>query len=141
MSRQRKIIISSPKAPAAVGPYSQGVQVGKFLYLSGQIPLNAAGELQQGDIVIQAIQVLENIKALLAAAGLCPADVVKTTVFLIDLADFAEMNRVYAEYFPHNPPARSTIQVAALPKGASIEIEVVAMDSRDLAAITEPTPA
>ncbi len=140
MSRQRKII-SSPKAPAAVGPYSQGVQVGKFLYLSGQIPLNAAGELQQGDIVIQAIQVLENIKALLAAAGLCPADVVKTTVFLTDLADFAEMNRVYAEYFPHNPPARSTIQVAALPKGASIEIEVVAVDSRDMAAITEPTPA
>jgi 2-iminobutanoate/2-iminopropanoate deaminase len=140
MSKNRKII-SSPKAPAAVGPYSQGVQVGKFLYLSGQIPLNAAGELQQGDIVIQAIQVLENIKALLAAAGLCPADVVKTTVFLTDLANFAEMNRVYAEYFPHNPPARSTIQVAALPKGASIEIEVVAVDSRDLAAITEPTPA
>lgn len=140
MSKNRKII-SSPKAPAAVGPYSQGVQVGKFLYLSGQIPLNAAGELQQGDIVIQAIQVLENIKALLAAAGLCPADVVKTTVFLTDLANFAEMNRVYAEYFPHNPPARSTIQVAALPKGASIEIEVVAVDSRDMAAITEPTPA
>jgi 2-iminobutanoate/2-iminopropanoate deaminase len=140
MSKNRKII-SSPKAPAAVGPYSQGVQVGKFLYLSGQIPLNAAGELQQGDIVIQAVQVLENIKALLAAAGLCPADVVKTTVFLTDLANFAEMNRVYAEYFPHNPPARSTIQVAALPKGASIEIEVVAVDSRDLAAITEPTPA
>jgi 2-iminobutanoate/2-iminopropanoate deaminase len=140
MSKNRKII-SSPKAPAAVGPYSQGVQVGKFLYLSGQIPLNAAGELQQGDIVIQAIQVLENIKALLAAAGLCPADVVKTTVFLTDLADFAEMNRVYAEYFPHNPPARSTIQVAALPKGASIEIEVVAVDSRDIEAITEPTPA
>jgi 2-iminobutanoate/2-iminopropanoate deaminase len=140
MSKNRKII-SSPKAPAAVGPYSQGVQVGKFLYLSGQIPLNAAGELQQGDIVIQAVQVLENIKALLAAAGLCPADVVKTTVFLTDLADFAEMNRVYAEYFPHNPPARSTIQVAALPKGASIEIEVVAVDSRDIEAITEPTPA
>ncbi len=140
MSKQRKII-SSPKAPAAVGPYSQGVQVGKFLYLSGQIPLNAAGELQQGDIVIQAIQVLENIKALLAEVGLCPADVVKTTVFLTDLGDFAEMNRVYAEYFPHNPPARSTIQVAALPKGASIEIEVVAVDSRDMAAITEPTPA
>ena len=140
MSKQRKII-SSPKAPAAVGPYSQGVQVGKFLYLSGQIPLNAAGELQRGDIVVQAIQVLENIKALLAAAGLCPADVVKTTVFLTDLGDFAEMNRVYAEYFPHNPPARSTIQVADLPKGASIEIEVVAVDSRDIETITEPTPA
>jgi 2-iminobutanoate/2-iminopropanoate deaminase len=140
MSKKRKII-SSPKAPAAVGPYSQGVQVGKFLYLSGQIPLNAAGELQQGDILLQTIQVLENIKALLAEAGLCPADVVKTTVFLTDLGDFAEMNRVYAEYFPHNPPARSTIQVAALPKGASIEIEVVAVDSREMEAITEPTPA
>jgi 2-iminobutanoate/2-iminopropanoate deaminase len=140
MSKKRKII-SSPKAPAAVGPYSQGVQVGKFLYLSGQIPLNAAGELQRGDIVVQAVQVLENIKALLAEAGLCPADVVKTTVFLTDMADFAEMNRVYAEYFPHNPPARSTIQVAALPKGASIEIEVVAVDSREAEAVTEPTPA
>jgi 2-iminobutanoate/2-iminopropanoate deaminase len=140
MSKKRKII-SSPKAPAAVGPYSQGVQVGKFLYLSGQIPLNAAGELQQGDIVIQTVQVLENIKALLAEAGLCPADVVKTTVFLTDMANFAEMNRVYAEYFPLNPPARSTIQVAALPKGAAIEIEVVAVDSSEVEAMTGPTPA
>jgi 2-iminobutanoate/2-iminopropanoate deaminase len=125
MSQERKVI-SSPKAPQSVGPYSQGVQVGQFLYLSGQIPLNAAGELQQGDIVVQTIQVLENIKALLAEAGMCPADVVKTTVFLTDLGNFAEMNRVYAEYFPLHPPARSTIQVAALPKGAAVEIEVVA---------------
>jgi 2-iminobutanoate/2-iminopropanoate deaminase len=128
MSNERKFI-SSPKAPPAVGPYSQGVQVGHFLFLSGQIPLNAAGELQQGDIVVQAIQVLENIKALLAEAGMCPADVVKTTVFLTDLGNFAEMNRVYAEYFPLNPPARSTIQVAALPKGADLEIEVIARKS------------
>ena len=126
MSKERKVI-SSPKAPPAAGPYSQGIQVGNFLYLSGQIPLNAAGELQQGDIVVQTIQVLENIKALLAEAGMCPADVVKTTVFLTDLGNFAEMNRVYAEYFPLNPPARSTIQVAALPKGADIEIEVIAL--------------
>ncbi len=126
MSKDRTVI-SSPQAPAAVGPYSQGVRVGQMLFLSGQIPLNAAGELQRGDIVVQTIQVLENIKALLAAAGMCLADVVKTTVFLTDMGDFAEMNRVYAEYFPHNPPARSTIQVVALPKGASIEIEVVAM--------------
>ncbi len=126
MSKNRKII-SSSQAPAAVGPYSQGVQVGNLLFLSGQIPLNAAGELQRGDIVVQTIQVLENIKALLAAAEMGLADVVKATVFLTDMDDFAEMNRVYAEYFPHNPPARSTIQVAALPKGASIEIEVIAM--------------
>lgn len=140
MSPERKVI-SSPKAPSAVGPYSQGVQVGNFLYLSGQIPINAAGELQQGDIVVQTIQVLENIKTLLAAAGMSPADVVKATVFLTDLGNFAEMNRVYAEYFPHNPPARSTIQVAALPKGADIEIEVVAVKISDLPEITDPTPA
>lgn len=128
MSKERKII-SSSNAPPAVGPYSQGVKVGHFLYLAGQIPLNPAGELQQGDIVIQTVQVLENVKALLAEAGMCPADVVKTTVFITDLANFAEMNRVYAEYFPVNPPARSTIQVAALPKGADVEIEVVAYKS------------
>ena len=128
MSKERKVI-SSPKAPPAAGPYSQGIQVGNFLYLSGQIPLNADGLLQQGDIVVQTIQVLENVKALLAEAGMCPADVVKTTVFLTDLGNFAEMNRVYAEYFPLNPPARSTIQVAALPKGADIEIEVIASKS------------
>lgn len=128
MSKERKII-SSSNAPPAVGPYSQGVKVGHFLYLAGQIPLNPAGELQQGDIVIQTVQVLENVKALLAEAGMCPADVVKTTVFLTDLGNFAEMNRVYAEYFPVNPPARSTIQVAALPKGADVEIEVVAYRS------------
>lgn len=125
MSKEHRLI-SSPKAPPAVGPYSQGVQVGEFVFLSGQIPLNAAGELQQGDIVVQTIQVLENIKALLAEAQLCLADVVKATVFLTDMGDFAEMNRVYAEYFPVKPPARSTIQVAALPKGAAIEIEVIA---------------
>jgi len=128
MSKDRTVI-TSPKAPAAVGPYSQGVRLGQMLFLSGQIPLNAAGEVQQGDIVVQTIQVLENIKALLAAAGMCLADVVKTTVFLTDMGDFAEMNRVYAEYFPHNPPARSTIQVAALPKGAAVEIEAIAMKS------------
>lgn len=129
MSKERQTF-SSPKAPPAVGPYSQGVQVGHFVYLSGQIPLNAAGEFQSGDIVVQTIQVLENIKALLAEVGLSLADVVKTAVFLTDLGNFAEMNRVYAEYFPKNPPARSTIQVAALPKGAAVEIEAVAFRSK-----------
>jgi 2-iminobutanoate/2-iminopropanoate deaminase len=141
MSKERKTI-SSPKAPPSVGPYSQGVQVGNFVYLSGQIPLNAAGEFQQGDIVVQTIQVLENIKALLAEAEMCLADVVKTTVFLTDLGNFAEMNRVYAEYFPLNPPARSTIQVAALPKGAAIEIEVIASKKESkMEPITDPTAA
>jgi 2-iminobutanoate/2-iminopropanoate deaminase len=140
MSKERQVI-SSPQAPPSVGPYSQGVQVGHFLYLSGQIPLNAAGELQQGDIVVQTVQVLENIKALLAAAQMSLADVVKTTVFLTDLGNFAEMNRVYAEYFPENPPARSTIQVAALPKGAAIEIESIAVRSSDFEKITDDTAA
>jgi 2-iminobutanoate/2-iminopropanoate deaminase len=143
MSKERKVI-SSPKAPPSVGPYSQGIQVGNFLYLSGQIPLNAAGEFQQGDIVVQTIQVLENIKALLAEAGLSLADVVKTTVFLTDMGNFAEMNRVYAEFFPEAPPARSTIQVSALPKGAAVEIEAIAVKSKkdkDWEEITEPTAA
>jgi 2-iminobutanoate/2-iminopropanoate deaminase len=141
MSRERTII-SSPKAPPSVGPYSQGVQVGNFVFLSGQIPLNTAGELDQGGIVEQTIQVLENIKALLAAVGLGLADVVKTTVFLTDLSNFAEMNRVYAEYFPQQPPARSTIQVAALPKGAAIEIEALAVKPQEESEpITPPTAA
>jgi 2-iminobutanoate/2-iminopropanoate deaminase len=141
MSKKRTVI-SSPKAPSSVGPYSQGIQVGHFVFLSGQIPLNAGGELQQGDIVVQTIQVLENIKALLAEAGLTMADVVKTTVFLTDLGNFAEMNRVYAEYFPEKPPARSTIQVAALPKGAAVEIEALAIEGeKESEPITVPSAA
>jgi 2-iminobutanoate/2-iminopropanoate deaminase len=123
----KKQIITSNQAPAAVGPYSQAVAAGPFVFCSGQIPLNQAGELVQGDIVVQTVQVLENLKVVLAAAGLTLGHVVKTTVFLADLADFAEMNRVYAEYFTEHPPARSTIQVAGLPKGASVEIEAVAI--------------
>ncbi|AEB08735.1 endoribonuclease L-PSP [Desulfobacca acetoxidans DSM 11109] len=126
MSKERKIIRST-KLPPAVGPYSPGVQAGHFLFLSGQLALNPAGELLQGDIVVQTIQIMENIKTLLEEAGLTLQDIVKTTVFLTDMGDFAEMNRVYAEYFPENPPARSTIQVAALPKGAAIEIEAIAV--------------
>jgi 2-iminobutanoate/2-iminopropanoate deaminase len=123
----KKHIITSDQAPAAVGPYSQAVAAGPLVFFSGQIPINQAGELVQGDIVVQTVQVFENLKALLAAAGLTLGQVVKTTVFLADLADFKEMNRVYAEFFPEQPPARSTIQVAGLPKGASVEIEAVAL--------------
>ena len=122
----KKRIITAKKAPAAVGPYSQAVVAGPFVFLSGQIPMNQQGEMVQGDIVVQTVQALENVKAVLEAADLTLKDVVKATVFLADMADFAEMNRVYGEYFPSDPPARSTIQVARLPKNASVEIEVVA---------------
>ena len=121
-----KHIIFSDQAPAAVGPYSQAVAAGPFVFVSGQIPLNQQGEMVKGDIVVQTVQVIENLKAVLEAAGLSLKEVVKTTVFLADMADFAEMNRVYGEFFPEKPPARSTIEVAALPKNAAVEIEAVA---------------
>jgi 2-iminobutanoate/2-iminopropanoate deaminase len=125
-------IVSSPAAPRAIGPYSQAVLVerggGRTLYCSGQIPLDpATGELVPGDIVPQTERVLANVEAVLAAAGMSCADVVKTTVYLTDLGDFARMNEVYARRFPSAPPARSTVQVAALPRGARVEIEVVAV--------------
>ncbi len=122
----KKRIITSEQAPAAVGAYSQAVAAGPFVFISGQIPLNREGQMVQGDIVVQTVQVMENLKAILKAAGLSLQDVVKTTIFLADMADFAEMNRVYGEFFPENPPARSTFQVAALPKNAAVEIEAVA---------------
>ncbi len=122
----RKQIITTDQAPAAVGPYSQAVAAGPFVFISGQLPLNQQGDMVQGDIVVQTVQVMENLQAILAAADLSLKDVVKTTVFLADMADFAEMNRVYSEFFPKNPPARSTIQVAALPRQAEVEIEAVA---------------
>lgn len=123
----RKTIIASEDAPAAVGPYSQAVAAGPFVYVSGQIPVDRHGKPVQGDIVVQTVQVLENLKAVLAAAGLGLEHVIKTTVYLTDLADFQEMNRVYGEFFPEKPPARSTVQVAGLPKGVAVEIEAVAM--------------
>jgi 2-iminobutanoate/2-iminopropanoate deaminase len=123
----KKQIIVTDKAPPAVGAYSQAVAAGPFVFLSGQIPLDAQGNLIKGDIVVQTVQVMENIKAVLASQGLTLKEVVKATVFLADLADFQEMNRAYAEFFPEKPPARSTVQVAALPRGAGVEIEVVAL--------------
>ena len=122
----KKQIITSEQAPAAVGPYSHAVAAGPFVFVSGQIPINRQGEMVPGDIVVQTVQVLENLKAILVAAGLSLNDVVKTTVFLKDMADFAEMNRVYGEFFPENPPARSTLQVAGLARNAAVEIEAVA---------------
>ena len=123
----KKHILQTTQAPPAVGPYSQAVAAGPYLFISGQIPLDSAGNKVEGDIVVQTVQVLENLKAILAAAGLTLRDVVKTTVFLADLADFAEMNRVYGEYFGEKPPARSTVQVAGLPRGVAVEIEAVAV--------------
>lgn len=122
-----KEIISTTNAPAAVGPYSQAIWTGELLLCAGQIPLDpATGEVVGTTVTEQATQVCENIKGVLAAKGFTFANVVKTTVFLMDLAEFGEMNAVYAKYFAEPYPARSTIQVAGLPKGSRVEIEVIA---------------
>ena len=121
-----KKIVLTDKAPAPIGPYSQAVSVGDLVFLSGQIPLDPTGELVDGDIEAATQRVLDNIRAVLESESLSFRHVVKTTVFMRDLALFPRMNAVYATAFPENPPARSTVQVAALPKGVSVEIEVVA---------------
>ena len=120
--------ISSPEAPAAIGPYSPAIRAGNLLFLSGQIPLNPAdGSLVSGDIAAQTDQVLRNISALLHAAGATFANVVRTTVFLADMNEFAAMNAVYAKYASVPPPARSTVQVARLPRDARVEIDAIAV--------------
>ena len=119
--------VSSPQAPKPIGPYSQGVISGGLLFVSGQIALDpATGELVQGDIEAQVERVLQNVMAILKEAKMGPEHVVKTTVYLADLADFPRMNEIYGRYLGKEPPARSTIQVAALPKGARVEIDVIA---------------
>jgi 2-iminobutanoate/2-iminopropanoate deaminase len=122
--------IQSLQAPKAIGPYSQAIEApaGRTLYLSGQIPLDpATGELVQGDIASQTERVMQNMKAVLEAAGATFDQVVKTTLFLTDLGDFAKVNEVYGRHFRMAPPARSTVQVAALPRGARVEIECIAV--------------
>lgn len=120
-------IVSTDKAPAAIGPYSQAVRCGNMLFCSGQIPLDpATGELVPGDISCQAEQVMNNIAAMLAAAGIGFNDVVKTTVYLTDMADFAAVNEVYGSRFSNHKPARSTVAVKSLPRGALLEVEVIA---------------
>lgn len=122
MSRQ---IISTSNAPAAIGPYSQAIRAGQFLFASGQLGLDpTSGELREG-IEAQTRQALANMQAVLAEAGATVANVVKTTIFLADMADFAVVNRIYGEVFGHEPPARSTVQVAALPKNGLVEIEMI----------------
>jgi 2-iminobutanoate/2-iminopropanoate deaminase len=123
--------ISTTAAPAAIGPYSQAIVTGDVVYLAGQGAIDpATGEFLQGSIEEETHRTLRNIGAILDAAGVGYADVVKTTVFLTDLADFGAMNAIYATYFPDPPPARSTVQVAALPKGFRVEIEAVACRPR-----------
>ena len=123
-----KKVIATSEAPKAVGPYSQAVAVGNFLFCAGQIPLDpATGELIEGDVAAQADRVLQNVAGVLRANGMTFANVVKSTVFMVDLGKFADMNAVYSKYFSEPFPARSTIQVAALPKGSQVEIEVIAV--------------
>lgn len=124
-----KQVISTHQAPAAIGPYSQAIRVGNLIYTSGQIPINpATGNFVDGSIKEQTRQSLTNIKAILEEAGLTMAHVVKTTVFMADMNDFADMNAVYAEFFTEPYPARSAVAVKTLPKGALVEIEVVASE-------------
>jgi 2-iminobutanoate/2-iminopropanoate deaminase len=118
--------VSSSEAPKAVGPYSQAVRAGGLLFVAGQIPLDPNGNLVEGDVIVQARRVLDNIGAILKAAQLTYADVVRTTVFLADLNDMAAMNQVYAAYFSEPHPARATVQVARLPRDVRIEIEAIA---------------
>jgi 2-iminobutanoate/2-iminopropanoate deaminase len=123
-----KEIIMTDKAPKAIGPYSQAVKAGGFLFCSGQIPLDpVTGELLDSDISEQTDLVMDNIAAVLAAAGLTFADVVKSTIYLTDLANFGAVNEVYGRRFPANPPARSTVEAQGLPRGAKVEIEVIAL--------------
>jgi 2-iminobutanoate/2-iminopropanoate deaminase len=125
-----KQVISTSAAPSAIGPYSQAIRAGQFVFVSGQVPFNpSTGELVTGSIEEETTQVMENVKAVLDAAGLTMADIVKTSIFLTDLGNFAQVNEVYGSYFTDDPPARATIQVAALPRGARVEVEAVAMFS------------
>src|SRR5438067_10671455 len=122
-----KKIIATPDAPAAIGPYSQAIRLGNLIVCSGQIPLEPkSGQMVADDIADQTRRVLDNISGLLKSEGLSLGDVLKTTIFLTDLRNFQIVNEIYGSYFSNQPPARSTVQVSALPKGAKVEIEVIA---------------
>jgi 2-iminobutanoate/2-iminopropanoate deaminase len=120
-------VVATADAPQAIGPYSQAITIDNLVFCSGQIPLTPAGALVEGDISVQTRQVLTNLKALLAASGSSLDQVLKTTVFLVDMGDFAAMNAVYAEFFTSTPPARSTVQVSRLPRDVRVEIEAIAL--------------
>lgn len=126
-----KKIVSTTEAPAAVGPYSQAVRVGPMLFTAGQIPLDPqSGQIVSEDVTEQTRRVLENLTAILTAEGMDFTNIVKTTVFMTNLGDFQKMNDVYASFFDETPPARSTVQVTALPKGAQVEIECIAFATK-----------
>jgi 2-iminobutanoate/2-iminopropanoate deaminase len=128
MSKLEKMIIKTDNAPAAIGPYSAGVAAGTFIFTAGQIGLDPkSGQMVEGGVEAEARRALTNLKGILEAAGSSLGNVVKTTVFLKDMADFVKVNAVYAEFFTENPPARSAVQVAALPKNALVEIEAIAI--------------
>jgi 2-iminobutanoate/2-iminopropanoate deaminase len=123
----QRVVVSTESAPAAIGPYSQAIAIGDLLFISGQLPVDPdSGNLIEGDIAAMTRQIFQNMEKILIAGGSSLANLVKTTVFLADLGDFQAMNAAYAEFFGENPPARSTIQVAALPRAARIEIEAIA---------------
>jgi 2-iminobutanoate/2-iminopropanoate deaminase len=124
MERQ---VITTDRSPQAIGPYSQAIAAGELVFCSGQIPLSPDGQLVDGDITVQTRQVLTNLQALLEASGSSLGQVLKTTVFLADMNDFAAMNAVYGEFFTQNQPARSTVQVARLPRDVKVEIEATAL--------------
>ena len=122
-----KKVISTANAPQAIGPYSQAIEAGGFVFVSGQIPLiPATGELVEGSVEVQTARVLENLKAILEAAGSSLESVVKTTVYITNMDDFAKVNGIYGQYFQENPPARVCVEVSKLPKGALVEIDVIA---------------
>lgn len=122
-----RTVVSTPNAPKAIGPYSQGIELKKLIFFSGQIAIDpSTGELSGKDFTAQTKQVLKNIDALLASKGLTSANVVKSTIFLTDMSKFAEVNAEYANYFSFEPPARSCVEVSALPMGALVEIEIIA---------------
>jgi 2-iminobutanoate/2-iminopropanoate deaminase len=124
----KKKVIQTERAPKAIGPYSQAIQAGNLLFISGQIPIDpATGELLKGEIRQQTARVLDNIKGILESQGLGTEDVVKVTIFLKDMGNFNQVNEVYVTYFPSFPPARSTVEVARLPRDAEIEIEAIAL--------------
>lgn len=122
-------VITTDRAPKAVGAYAQAVRANGFLFLSGQIPLDpSTGELITGDVGAQTRRVLDNLRGVLEAAGSAFERVVKANIYLIDMQDFAVVNQIYAEYFPHAKPARATVAVAALPRGAAVEIDMIALE-------------
>ena len=122
-----KKVISTANAPQAIGPYSQAIEAGAFVFVSGQIPLiPATGELVEGSVEVQTARVLENLKAILEAAGSSLENVVKTTVYITNMDDFTKVNGIYGQYFQENPPARVCVEVSKLPKGALVEIDVIA---------------